>query len=36
MNGEWWSALPPLPLPHEMQLWYKQAVYLGILRDILM
>ena len=26
MNGEWWSALPPLPLPHEMQQWDKQAV----------
>ena len=36
MNGEWWSALPPLPLPHEMQQWDKQAVELGILPEILM
>ena len=35
MNGEWWSALPPLPLPHEMQQWDKQAVELGILPEIL-
>ena len=36
MNGEWWSALPPLPLPHEMQQWDRQAVELGILPEILM
>ncbi|WP_418733087.1 NAD(P)H-hydrate epimerase, partial [Desulfovibrio sp.] len=36
MNGKWWSALPPLPLPHEMQQWDKQAVELGILPEILM
>lgn len=36
MNREWWSALPPLPLPHEMQQWDRQAVALGILPEILM
>lgn len=36
MNREWWSALPPLPLPHEMQQWDRQAVELGILPEILM
>ena len=36
MNREWLSALPPLPLPHEMQQWDRQAVKLGILPEILM
>lgn len=36
MKNEWWSALPPLPLPHEMQQWDRQAVALGIPPEILM